>query len=91
MWPKPFKELSRTFAILGIDLEPGVDEGTDQPCPNRTLMVGSITRVQVSVIAGLLVWLFRRERAEADWRQKLLPGRGNNSCPPGRIEHRVIQ
>ena len=59
-------------AIVGEGLEPGVDEGADQPAPHRPLVVGGVARAEIAVVAGLVVGEPGRERAETEGRHQLL-------------------
>ena len=52
------------------DLEPGVDEGPDQPGPHRALVVGGVARAQVAVVGRLVVGVPGRQRAQAHRREQ---------------------
>ncbi len=57
---EPVDEFPCACAIVGVYLQPCIDEGTDQPSPNCTLMVCRITRPKVAIVAGLVVRMARR-------------------------------
>src|SRR6185437_13722247 len=40
----------RLRGMPGVQFQPGVDVGTDQPRPYRALMIGGVARTQVAVI-----------------------------------------
>src|SRR5580698_3422466 len=48
------EETLRFFAAIGIHLQPGVYEGSDQPAPDCALMVGSVSRAKVAVVSGFI-------------------------------------
>jgi hypothetical protein len=39
---KAVEEVAGGGEIVGMDPEPGVDEGADQPAPDRALVVGGV-------------------------------------------------
>src|SRR5581483_7429605 len=43
------------LAAVGEGLEPGVDERTEEPGPDRALVVGAVTGPQVAVVGGLVI------------------------------------
>ena len=68
---KPSSARRAPRAVVGMHLEPGVDEGADQPAPHRALVIGRVARAQVAVVARLVVGVAGRERAQADRREQL--------------------
>src|SRR6185312_12240739 len=58
--------------LLRIDLQPGINERPDEPCPHSPLMVSRIARPKVAIIPGLVFRIVRRERAQTDWREEFL-------------------
>src|SRR5579885_3320170 len=54
---------ARAGEIIGMELEPGVDPRTDQPRPDRALMVRRVARPEIAEVARLIVRLARRERS----------------------------
>jgi hypothetical protein len=40
--------------IPRTDLQPGVDERTEHPRPDRSLMIGSVTTAEISSISGMI-------------------------------------
>ena len=69
---KPSRQLPRARLVVGMDLEPCIDERADQPSPDRALVVGRVAGAQVAVVLRLVVAVPRRERAQADRRQQPL-------------------
>ena len=53
---EPVQEASRLMTIVGINFQPGVDKGSDKPCPNRALMIGCIARAEVAIVAGVEIF-----------------------------------
>ena len=80
---EPFDELPRARAIVGIHLQPGIDERTDQPSPNCALMVRGITRAQVAVVARLVIRMAGRERSQPDGCQQALLRDTRRRAPTG--------
>src|SRR5271167_3575450 len=54
------EEMPRCRAIVGVNLEPSIDERADQPGPHRPLVVCRIAGAQVAEIARLVIGLARR-------------------------------
>ncbi len=79
------------LALVGIDLEPGVDEGADQPGPYRALVVGRVARPQITEITRLVIGLPRRQRAQSHRRQQAFANRGDDGLPARAVEDRVIE
>src|SRR5687768_16867182 len=46
---KAGKESPRPFYIIGMHLQPRIDERSDDPTPNCSLMINGISRAQVAV------------------------------------------
>jgi hypothetical protein len=55
------QELSCSRPIIGMHLEPGIDEWSNQPSPNGALMVSRIARSQVTKVARFLVGMAGRK------------------------------
>src|SRR5919198_3409747 len=47
--------------VVGMDLQPGVDERTDEPSPDRALVIGRVARAQIAEVARLVVGIAGRE------------------------------
>ena len=93
MWAEGFEKVPGAPAVIGMDLEPGVDERADQPGPDRALVVGRVPGPQVSEIARLVVRLAGRQRPQADRGQKPLGGQLQHRLPPacGRAPHASVK
>ena len=74
----------RAGAIVGMQLEPRVDPRTDQPPPDRSLVIRGVARAQIAEIALLVVGLARRERPKPDRRQQSLSRRRRAPTPSAR-------
>ena len=46
------EEAARARAVVGVHLEPRVDERADQPRPDRALVIRGVARAQVAVVAS---------------------------------------
>src|SRR3712207_7178918 len=55
--------------LFRSDFEVGVDEGADEPAPDRALMVGGVARTKVAVVGRLELGVVGRERAQAEDRK----------------------
>src|SRR5437764_223087 len=49
------EEMPRHHAIIGVDLEPRIDERADQPSPYRALVIGGIAGTHIAEIARLVL------------------------------------
>src|SRR6185369_13672000 len=85
------QELSRNGPIFRMNLDRRVNDRTDQPAPNRSLMVSSIASTKVAIISRFVIGMSRRQRTQTDWRQKSLGHDLEDGRPARPIEHRVIQ
>jgi hypothetical protein len=47
---KAVEEMPRRCAIIGVDLEPGIDERANEPSPHCALVIGCIAGTQVAEI-----------------------------------------
>src|SRR5258708_39074021 len=59
----------RTDAVVWVELEPGVDPGPDEPCPDRALMVRRVARAQIAEVLLLVIRIARSQRTESVRRQ----------------------
>src|SRR4029077_13403042 len=62
------EEKPRHRAIMGVDLEPSIDERADQPSPYRALVIGGIAGTHIAEIARLVLGLARRQRTQPNRR-----------------------
>src|SRR5690242_3898391 len=85
------EEAPRAFAILRMELQPGIDERPDQPSPYRPLMVGRVAGAEIAEVSRLEVRMARRERAQAEGCQQLALHGVDDRRPAARLEHRVRQ
>src|ERR1043165_8796099 len=74
-----------------MDSEPGVNKRADEPGPDGALMIGRVARLQVAVVGRLELRVVRRERAQADGRQKLLTRDFEHRLPARLVEHGVFE
>ena len=45
----------RLRVLSGMELQPRIDIRTNEPAPNRALMIGRIARAQVAIIIGFCI------------------------------------
>jgi len=48
MFRETLQEFTRGGSIMRMNLQPCIDKRSDQPCPDRTLMVGAVARTQIA-------------------------------------------
>src|SRR5260221_4225502 len=62
--------------VVAVHAEPGVDEGADEPRPDRALMIGAIASRDAAFATRLVGGIASRKRAQAHWREEFaLDGR----------------
>src|ERR1700736_415733 len=66
MHRKSLKEFTASGSVVGMNFEPGVDEWTDQPGPNRALMIRAVTGSKITGVNWFVIWIVGRERAQTD-------------------------
>ena len=76
---------------IGIDAAPRVDEWSDQPRPDRPLVIREISRTQIAEILWLIVRVTRRERTQAVWREQLIVRHVDDGLPTLLIENGMRQ
>src|SRR5688572_5312011 len=91
MVEEPGEVFPRRFRLARIRLNPGVNEWSNQPPPDRSLVVRAVARTQVAVVARLVIRMLRIERPQPDWRQQPAFHRIEYCAPTGLVEHRVLQ
>jgi hypothetical protein len=66
---EPLQQPPCTSPVLRMNLEPGVDEGNDEPAPDRPLMVGGVPRVDIPEITGLVIGRtgFKGAQSDGGW------------------------
>src|SRR5262245_29017039 len=77
--------------LIGTDLEPGIDVRTDEPGPNRSLMVGGVTGPEIAVILGLVIRVTRSQGAQPIGRQQLVANRAKDGWPAIAIQYRIVE
>src|SRR5271163_3883602 len=85
------EKVLRLREIIGVDLQPGIDERADQPSPYCALVVGGIPGAQVAEIPRFVIGLARRQGAQPDRRHQLFMHRGNNRLPMFWVENGVLE
>src|SRR5207302_5285451 len=83
------EETARLFQLVRMDLEPGIDKGTDQPGPYRALVIGRVAGAQIAKIARLEIGFVGRQRAQSEWRQQFGFDRVDDLRPALPVEHRM--
>ncbi len=85
------KKFTRGGAVVRMNFQPRVDKRTDQPRPNRALMICAIAGPQVSGIDLLLIGTLRRKRAQAYRREHFFFHNFQHGFPMDCIEDRMIE
>src|SRR6202044_1150728 len=65
------QELARVLEIAGMKFEPGINVWSDQPGPDRALMIGGIAGAKIAIVLGFVVFVIGRERSQSNRRQQL--------------------
>ena len=91
MLPERCQESRGSARVARERTPPCVDERSEQPRPNRTLMVGGIAAAQVAVVLRLVVGMLRAQGAQTERRQKLVANRFEYRLPTTPREHRMRQ
>src|SRR5207237_9499621 len=58
--------------IVGVNLQPGVDERADQPGPHRALVIGRVARAQVAEVFRLVIGIAGSQRTQTDRSEQAL-------------------
>src|SRR5262245_7613155 len=91
MLPQGHGDRPQLLDAIGIDTAPRVDEWSNEPRPNSSLVIGEISRAQITEILWLKVRVTRRERTQSIWRQQLIVYDVDNGLPALRIEYWMRQ
>src|SRR5258706_4476623 len=68
--------------VVAVHVEPGVDEGADEPRPDRALMIGAIALCDATFATRLVGGIALRKRAQAQRREEFaLDGRDDRPRP----------
>src|SRR5258706_8078771 len=66
--------------VVAVHVEPGVDEGADEPRPDRALMIGAIALCDATFATRLVGGIALRKRAQAQRREEFaLDGRDDRA------------
>src|SRR5262245_16582933 len=85
------EESASAGAVFRVHLEPGIDEGTDEPRPDGALMVRGVPCPEIAVIGRLEIGMVQRERAKPERRHELVPRDVDHRLPSRAVEHWVRQ
>src|SRR5687768_9983064 len=69
---EPLQKRVCAGAILGVNFEPSIYEGADQPGPNRALMISRVARANVAEISGFVIRMGCIKRAQAERSEQTL-------------------
>ena len=71
--------------------QPGVNERTDQPCPDRALMISRITGAQIAEVFGFVIGCSRLSERRPTGVSSLVFGRLPAPVSNGLVQNRVSQ
>src|SRR5713226_7358363 len=91
MFRKTLEKFSRGRAIVRMHLQPRVDKRTDQPGPDRALMIRAIARPQITAVNWFVIGIVGRERTESNWSHQSLLRNLDDRLPTLRIQNRMIE
>src|SRR5581483_3435692 len=80
-----------TLEIVGMNLEPSIDERSNQPRPDSALMIRRITGAKVAIVARLEVSFARCKRTKTYRSQQSLFDDIQHRRPAKLIENWIIQ
>ena len=69
---KADNEFAALLATIGVDAQPGIRERSDQPGPDRPLMIGSVARTQVAVILRFIIRMSGSQRPQSERGQQTI-------------------
>ena len=88
---KSFQEPASIGSIVWVNLKPCINEGTDQPSPNRTLMIRGISRAKITIIPRFVVGFARSKRSQPDGSEQSLFRNIDHRAPTRFVQHWVVQ
>src|ERR1700731_4034446 len=91
MHGKCLEKFVRAFSILRMKFEPGIDERSNQPGPNRALMISAVTRTQVAGVNRFVFGIVGRKRTQPHRRDQFLLHNIDNRRPSFLVEHGMIE
>ena len=77
--------------IVGMNAQPGVDEGADQPSPDSALMVSGVAGAEIAKVAGLVIGMARSQRTQADRGKQTILHHLQDGSPAVLIQDWVTQ
>src|SRR2546423_11571673 len=86
-----FKKFAAGGTIMRMDFEPRVNKRTDEPGPDRALMIRAVAGAQIAGVNRLVIGTIRGKRAQTDRRHQFLLYDLQNRFPMFCIEHRMIE
>src|SRR5438067_6230399 len=86
-----FQKFTGAPLVIRVNFQPGVDEGSDQPGPNCSLMISTITRAQIAGVNRFVFWIIGRKRTQSKRGEQFVLRNIDNGLPAFLIEHRVVE
>ena len=69
---KAVQQALGSSVVVWVDLEPRINERTNEPGPDRALVISCVAGAQVAVVTRLVIRMVRRQRPQADRREQAL-------------------
>ena len=66
-----------------------LDIRSDQPGPDRTLVIGSIAACRIATVRTLISGVIRTERSQPKWSEKMAPHRVNDASGGPPLQKRI--
>ena len=88
---KAFQESARCFVVVGIDAQPCIDKGSDEPGPDGALVVGRIAGPQVAVVLRFEIRVAGDEASQSDRCQQMVLHHIEYAFPSSGFQHRMRQ
>src|SRR4051794_10499178 len=88
---KSLQQSAAACSVFRIYFQPGVNKGSDQPRPDRPLVIGGIARAQIAEILGFVIGMAWRQRTQSHGREQSLANHLHDRRPAPWIQNRMRQ
>src|SRR3954452_24941584 len=91
MGNKTFAEFPRAGLVFGMNLQPRIYHGSDEPGPDSALMVGGVSRAEVAEILRFVILNIAAESAQPHWCEQSLLHDLQHRAPILFIQNRMFE
>ena len=86
---------SRNFRAVafscGMHFQPRIDERSDEPRPDRALVIGAVSGAKVAAVDRFVIRMVRRERTKPDRGKQFALGDVDHRFPARLVQHRMVE